>query len=145
MGLSATQDLDGCRAYVTMRHMSELPHVEIPPLTLGRRMELALRKSGVKKEVMAGLIGVHRGTVSRWLADDWTRPPAKAILEKWAEVCRVPEDWLIYGKGTMPTPPAFPHLVAVTKSDMTQVRRRSPRTTRRNSVYNSLVSGKTAA
>lgn len=83
----------------------------IPPLTLGLRLSIAMEYGEVSREKMADEIGVTPSTITRWTHDQWKRPPMRAALEAWAALCGVDSDWLIYGRGAMPTPPAFPALV----------------------------------
>ena len=73
---------------------TEVPPVEIPPLTLGWRMHMAMVHGHCTTEHMVEACGVGRTTISRWINDVGIRPPRCGDLEIWARECRVPLDWL---------------------------------------------------
>lgn len=136
-----------------MRYMStdSLPHEDgaIPPLTLGRRLNIAMEFAEVSREQMANEIGVDPATVSRWTHDQFKRPPMRVALQAWARLCGVRESWLIDGQGDIPTPPAFPS--PVTESEevapvrrITTAKRVSKTPKGRNTVYCSETRGKSA-
>lgn len=77
-----------------MREETELPTIVIPPLTLGWRLQMAMRQSGHSIEYMAARCGVSRSTISRWINDAGKRPPRRGDLQIFATECRVPESWL---------------------------------------------------
>ena len=68
---------------------------QIPVWTLGWRLKRALDHGGVSAQEMALELGVHPGTVSRWMNDRET--PRPIYVRAWAHRCRVPTDWLLYG------------------------------------------------
>ena len=115
---------------------SEAPQSpNIPPLTLGVRLYVSLQYAEVSRDDIAAHLGVNPATISRWMHDNFIRPPSRGNLLAWADRCGVRADWLIDGIGEMPTPPAFPRPVTV--SDSTGPKRPGKARTRRNSVYNS--------
>lgn len=65
----------------------------IPELTPGWRLQMALAHAGVSVEEMAEELGVHRGTVSRWL-NDRGAPPRAAYVKMWALRTGVDYRWL---------------------------------------------------
>lgn len=84
-------------------------HVElgqVPPVTLGWRLQLALDYAGLKQSDMMDKFEVSRQTVSRWCNDVGT-PPKKFILNEIAVMCEVSPRWLIDG-----VPPAGDHPLA---------------------------------
>lgn len=114
------------------------PGGKIPPLTLGYRLQISMQDSGVSRAQMADYLGVNPATISRWMHDDWKRPPSRGNLLAWATLCKVPADWLIDGDGDMPTPPAFPRLVTGSDTPASPRARKSAK--RRNKVYCSIGS-----
>lgn len=78
-----------------MREETELPPIVIPPLTLGWRLQMAMRQSGHTIEYMAARCGVSRSTISRWINDAGKRPPRRGDLQIFAREGRVPESWLM--------------------------------------------------
>lgn len=73
--------------------MSDTAANDIPEITLGWRLRMAMERAGLKAEEMADLMDVHRGTITRWTHDIGS-PPRSIYLQKWAEICRVRYDWL---------------------------------------------------
>lgn len=73
--------------------VDEIP-VEVPPLTRGWRMQMALTHGHRSVEHMAIKLGVSRSTVSRWINDKGVRQPRQGDMEIWARECRVPLEWL---------------------------------------------------
>lgn len=72
------------------------PEFRIPPETLGWRLRRALEWGGVAAKDMAAELDVSDGTISRW-CHDLGAPPRSIYLRAWANKCRVPEEWLIFG------------------------------------------------
>lgn len=64
----------------------------IPEWTLGWRLKRALHFADLSAQDMAAELGVHVGTVSRWMNDRET--PRRAYLMAWALRCGVPYGWL---------------------------------------------------
>jgi len=81
----------------------EVRHAEgqIPALTLGWRMQMALRHAGVSMLEMADELGVTRETCGRWTHDRGA-PPRAAFLKVWALGTGVPYRWLAYGEAENP-------------------------------------------
>ena len=69
----------------------------IPEWTLGWKLKRALDFAGLSAQQMAAELGVHVGTVSRWMNDRET--PRRAYLMAWALRCGVPFDWLSGDEG----------------------------------------------
>lgn len=66
----------------------------IPVVTLGWRLRMSLGPIPAKE--MARLLGVHRGTVTRWMED---KSPVRPIyLKQWALITGVDYSWLETGK-----------------------------------------------
>ncbi len=76
---------------------------EIPVLTLGWRMLMALRHAGVSMHDMAEELGVTRETCSRW-SHDKGAPPRAAFVKMWALRTGVPYRWIAYGDAGSPRP-----------------------------------------
>lgn len=72
--------------------MADIAYMEVPAITLGWRLRISLDRAGIKAEEMAHELGVHRGTVSRWMHDE--TPPRTIYLREWARITRVPFEWL---------------------------------------------------
>lgn len=70
-------------------------HGDIPALTLGWRLKMALGHH--KAEWMADQLGVSRQTLSRWMADKGS-PPTRAYVRQWALVTGVDQQWLETGE-----------------------------------------------
>src|SRR5581483_4378618 len=77
---------------------------QVPPVTLGWRIQMALDYAQLKQEVLASKFEVSRKTVSRW-CNDAGAPPKKFILEQIAFMCGVSAQWLIDGLTDGPPPP----------------------------------------
>lgn len=76
---------------------------QIPALTLGWRMQMALRHGGVSTREMAEELGVTRETCSRW-AHDKGAPPRAAFVKMWALRTGVPYRWIAFGEAESPRP-----------------------------------------
>ena len=68
----------------------------VPQVTLGVRMQLALRSSKHSIEAIAAELGVTRGTVSRWMNDHAI--PRLVYIRLWAQITGVDYDWLLTGR-----------------------------------------------
>lgn len=68
-------------------------HDDVPQVTLGWRLRIALERADIKAEVMATELGVHRGTITRW-THEIGKPPRPVYLREWAAICGVPYAWL---------------------------------------------------
>lgn len=68
----------------------------VPAWTLGWRLQRALGHAGMQASEMADHLGVHRGTVSRWMHDQGA-PPKIGYLRQWAVRCAVDFEWLANG------------------------------------------------
>lgn len=66
---------------------------QVPQWTLGWRLQRALDFAGITATAMADDLGVNRGTVSRWMHDNGA-PPRNVYLQRWADLCGVPFEWL---------------------------------------------------
>ena len=77
----------------TMSNGAIEEHPVIPEITLGWRLRIALERAGIKADDMARVLGVHRGTITRW-THDIGRSPRRVYLEKWAEITGVSYAWL---------------------------------------------------
>lgn len=81
---------------------------DVPEITLGWRLRIAMERAGIKAEEAAITLGVHRGTITRWTHDIGS-PPRAIYLEKWADMCHVPLAWLagdLYSDPTRRSAPA---------------------------------------
>lgn len=78
----------------------------IPALTLGWRLKMAL--GDMKRDEMAGHLGVDPATISRWMGDKGSRPK-RAYLAQWALVTAVPLEWLESGAAPTQTDPDGGH------------------------------------
>lgn len=67
-----------------------------PDLAVGWRLKMALEHGKISAQEIAADLGVHRGTVTRWMNVPGV-PIRPAYLKQWAAICGVNEDWLIYG------------------------------------------------
>lgn len=63
----------------------------VPEVTLGWRMKIALGDRSIQE--MCDLLGVHRATIGRWIADKGA-PPKIAYLRQWALATGVNYEWL---------------------------------------------------
>lgn len=77
----------------------------IPALTLGWRLQMAMRHGGVTRDAMAEYLGVSPSTISRWNGDKGDAPK-RAYLAQWALLTGVDLGWLTDGTdgGPAPTP-----------------------------------------
>lgn len=75
----------------------------IPALTLGWRLKMALDHSDISVQAMANQLGVTRATLSRWMSDKGSRPK-KAYLMQWALLTGVPFEWIETGRIAPPDP-----------------------------------------
>lgn len=71
-------------------------YADVPPLTLGWRIQMALAFGGLKHADLMEKFEVSRETVSRWCRDHGA-PPKKFILNEIAVMCGVSPRWLIDG------------------------------------------------
>ncbi len=71
-----------------------IQEARIPALTLGWRLKMTL--GDMHAHEMADLLGVNRGTVSRWMADKGA-PPKRAYLLQWALATDTEYEWLETG------------------------------------------------
>lgn len=71
-------------------------YADVPPLTLGWRIQMALAFGGLKHADLMKKFEVSRETVSRWCRDHGN-PPKKFILNEIAVMCGVSPRWLIDG------------------------------------------------
>jgi transcriptional regulator with XRE-family HTH domain len=69
----------------------------IPALTLGWRLRMALDYSNTSVQEMADTLGVARATLSRWMSDKGAHPK-RAYISQWALKTGVPEEWLSTGR-----------------------------------------------
>lgn len=89
--------LDAWRTCAYLVYMTQ--HVnfgQVPTVTLGWRIQLALDYAQLKQDAIASKFEVSRKTVSRWCNDAGT-PPKKFILNEIAVMCEVSPRWLIDG------------------------------------------------
>jgi len=78
----------------------------VPELTLGMRIEVALRDAKVGKQELADHLGVERGSVSRWVND---RGPVRDVyLRQIALITGVDYRWLRYGEIDLTGGPGTP-------------------------------------
>jgi transcriptional regulator with XRE-family HTH domain len=70
-----------------------IAHQGIPEVTLGWRLRMAMEHAGIKADEMSVSLGVHRGTITRWTHDVGRRPRV-IYLQRWAQLCGVPYEWL---------------------------------------------------
>jgi transcriptional regulator with XRE-family HTH domain len=73
---------------------------QIPPWTLGWRLQRALSWADMTAEDMSYELGVARSTVSRWCNDK--AHPTRGYLKLWAQRTRVPLNWLLQGDSGLP-------------------------------------------
>lgn len=76
----------------------------IPTVTLGVRIQLALKDAQLTQEALESKFEVSRKTVSRW-CNDKGNPPKRFILEQIAFMCGVSQRWLIDGVDEGSHPP----------------------------------------
>ena len=76
--------------------VSRQPAPGIPALTLGWRLQMALRHGGVSVQEMADELGMARNSLSRWLGD--RAVPRAIFLKAWALRTGVPYQWLATGE-----------------------------------------------
>lgn len=67
---------------------------QVPLLTLGWRLKMALNMADLSREHMADALGVSPATISRWMADKGA-PPRRAYVTAWANETRVALEWLL--------------------------------------------------
>lgn len=72
--------------------MSQNDALEIPEVTLGLRLHMAMSKAKLSRKDMARLVHKSEATITRWTSD--RGEPGPLELERWAQVCRVPLEWL---------------------------------------------------
>jgi transcriptional regulator with XRE-family HTH domain len=73
---------------------------QVPGWTLGWRLKRALDFGHVSAQQMADELGVHPGTVSRFMNDRET--PRRGYLKLWALRTGVPLEWLELGDDGLP-------------------------------------------
>lgn len=89
--------LDAWRTCAYLVYMTQQVNFgQVPPVTLGWRIQLALDYAQLKQDAVASKFEVSRKTVSRWCNDAGT-PPKKFILNEIAVMCGVSPRWLIDG------------------------------------------------
>lgn len=71
-------------------------YAEVPKLTLGWRIQMALDHGHLKHKDLMDKFEVSRETVSRWCRDAGA-PPKKFVLNEIAVMCHVSPRWLIDG------------------------------------------------
>ena len=72
-----------------------------PELTLGWRLQMALRQGGVGVRGMADELGMARNSVSRWMAD--RGPPPRAVFVTMGALrTGVPYHWIATGHAETP-------------------------------------------
>ena len=79
-------------------------HEDVPELTLGWRIQMALQRGNLKHADLMAKFEVSRETVSRWCRDHGAAPK-KFILNEIAVMCGVSPRWLITGEDPHDTPP----------------------------------------
>lgn len=89
--------------------MTQQSSSEIPELTLGWRLKMALEHNHVSRSEMAEELGVDPATITRWTGDRGA-PPKAGFLKQWALRCGVPYEWLVTGN----TPPEVAQQLTVT-------------------------------
>lgn len=75
---------------------------EVPPWTVADRLAKARLRAGLKQEDIAEHLGVSQSSVGKW---EIGRPIRIGYLRLWADLCKVPLDWLQYGVGSINEPP----------------------------------------
>lgn len=73
---------------------------QIPPWTLGWRLQRALSWADMSAEEMGYELGVARSTISRWCNDK--SHPTRGYLNLWAQRTKVPLVWLTEGDLQLP-------------------------------------------
>lgn len=102
-----------------MVHMSEptTQHVEqVPEWTLGWKLKRALDFAGVTAQEMAAELGVHVGTVSRYMND--REEPRRAYLIAWALRCGIPLSWFLADEPARPVADDYGPPSDVTDADI---------------------------
>lgn len=74
---------------------------QIPELTLGWRLRMAMERSGVDQREWASYLGVNRNTITRWTHDKG--PVARGYLIAISLRSGVPVEWIETGKGSSTT------------------------------------------
>jgi transcriptional regulator with XRE-family HTH domain len=113
---------------------------QIPAWTLGWKLKRALDHAGLSAQEMAAELGVHVGTVSRWMNDRET--PRRAYVMAWALRCGVSFGWLsetdvtpiqqVDISGQTPIPAGIPGQPVATpghapvENEITRLRKRIP-------------------
>jgi transcriptional regulator with XRE-family HTH domain len=69
----------------------------IPALTLGWRLQMALGSADISVQQMADELGMSRTSLSRWLNDRGT-PPRTVFVKQWALRTGVSYEWLSTGR-----------------------------------------------
>ena len=76
----------------------------IPETTQGWRLQMALGHAEMTAQAMAEALGVHRGTIARWMHDEGA-PPKRAYVMQWALATGTNAYWLETGKVPRPDGP----------------------------------------
>ena len=69
----------------------------VPKFTLGDRLAKCRQDAGLTQETMAQILGVSHSTVAKWEADRAQPRSMVVVLTMWADICRVPIQWLMFG------------------------------------------------
>ena len=81
--------------------MTTQPEENVPGLTLGWRLQMAL--GDMKSQDMADALGVSRSTVARWMHDRGAAPRRAYVLQ-WAMLTGTSAQWLETGLAGAPSP-----------------------------------------
>lgn len=79
----------------------------IPSWTVGDRLRKARLHAGLAIPDLASYLGVSNSLVSSF--ETGARQPRDAYLRGWAEMCRVPFEWLKLGMASSPRSPVGGH------------------------------------
>jgi transcriptional regulator with XRE-family HTH domain len=94
-------------AYMSETAMTTYRGGQVPDWTLGWKLKRALDFAGLSAQEMAAELGVHVGTVSRWMNDRET--PRRAYLMAWALRCGVAFSWLTEDESPQVSPDIAVH------------------------------------
>lgn len=86
---------------------------------------MALEQGGLKRSDMAQLLDVNLATITRWTHDIGS-PPRPIYLQKWAELCEVPYDWLV-GDADLRRVPSRTRVTTGSSREFLRSPRRAPR------------------
>jgi transcriptional regulator with XRE-family HTH domain len=73
---------------------------DIPPLTLGWRLKMALAHAGMSQGQMAKELGYSRNSLGDWF--NGSRVPRRVFLLEWARQTGVDAEWLLTGVAGTP-------------------------------------------